>query len=148
MENKDFKCLHRRKGKVSETVFLRRSQNLFPHLSYPSIHLPVVEHLSGEPTTIWSRTIIRVWMQEEKMLWIPASLSLGYLPAAQRIKPQTSLTLIGPVLLGKANFLISAPHSRATWLTACGAHRSPLWRENGRGSWSFEHGSCKLSTGK
>lgn len=154
MENKDFKCLHRKKEKVSKTVFLRRGQNLFLHLSYPSIHLPVVEHPSGEPTTIWSCTIIHVWMQEEKMVWVILDSS-EFVTGIFACFPEDKITdksyrdrSCTHALLGKANFLISTPHSHATCLAVCGIHRSPLWRGSGRESWSFEHESCKLSTGK
>lgn len=185
MENKDFKCLHRRKEQVSKTVLLRKGENLgspwreaqfasscagqpslapwpwlswverfcrgmFPHLSScPSIHLLMVEHPSCEMTTTWLCMTIHVWIQEEKMLWMildscEFACFLGD-KITDKSYPDPSCTY---VLLGKANILISAPRIHGIWLAECRAYSSPLRRQNGRGSWSFEHQSYKPSLGQ
>lgn len=52
------------------------------------------------------------------------------------------------MFLGAANILVSTRHIHAIWLAVWGAYSSPLWTENGKGSWSFDHESYKLCLGR
>lgn len=52
------------------------------------------------------------------------------------------------MFLGKANILVTACDICATWFAAWEAYSSPLLREDGKGSWSFDCEPCKLCLGQ
>lgn len=102
-------------------------QGMFPHLSScPFIHVPLAEHPSCEVTATWSCVIIRVWMQEEKMLGVIldscefVTKTFAFFwedKITDKSYPDPSCTY---VLLGKVNILISTRHIYAIWLAGGG----------------------------